>query len=298
MASVADLDRTLYQVPQTSPVVQLICKTAFDNLTDSEKRYAALVASACWRGALICTLQTSPESPYIFAMFRHAFDGACFKTSNWAPFNHDGVSSEPHSHVELEARDLQTRQEGQHVGQHDEQSNQQRWEQGHDRQRHVQNSVAGGEVDQAIPILDLEGCIRQNGGDNGHECGRPLLHDSHHPHAPERFADSGILRVWQTAELKQSYVREHGEFGADDRLDAQRAQEFGEEYRHVGSRGRKVGLQTSIIHERTGQRSAHVQEGAVVVEVAHLACSGEAHAVVGGENVEFNVDAPEIAWRV
>ena len=94
MASVADLDLTLYQVPQTSPVVQLICKTAFDNLTDSEKRYAALVASACWRGALICTLQTSPESPYIFAMFRHAFDGACFKTSNWAPFNHDGVSSD------------------------------------------------------------------------------------------------------------------------------------------------------------------------------------------------------------
>ena len=67
-------NKSLYYVPKETPVVQLICKSAFDNLNEVEKKYATMVAGASWKAALICLFQTSPESPLIFSMLRLAFD--------------------------------------------------------------------------------------------------------------------------------------------------------------------------------------------------------------------------------
>ena len=67
-------NKSLYYFPKETPVVQLICKSAFDNLSEVEKKYATMIAGASWKAALICLFQTSPESPLIFSLLRLAFD--------------------------------------------------------------------------------------------------------------------------------------------------------------------------------------------------------------------------------
>ena len=74
MSSIAN--KSLYEVPIETGIVQLICAQAFGGLSLQEKKYATFIAGASWKGALTCLFQTSPESPYIFAMLRYAFDFA------------------------------------------------------------------------------------------------------------------------------------------------------------------------------------------------------------------------------
>ena len=70
----ASFNKSLYYFPKETPVVRLICKSAFDNLSEVEKKYATMIAGASWKAALICLFQTSPESPLIFSLLRLAFD--------------------------------------------------------------------------------------------------------------------------------------------------------------------------------------------------------------------------------
>ena len=74
MSSIAN--KSLYEIPIETGIVQLICAQAFGGLSLQEKKYATFIAGASWKGALTCLFQTSPESPYIFAMLRYAFDFA------------------------------------------------------------------------------------------------------------------------------------------------------------------------------------------------------------------------------
>ncbi|CAL7951208.1 unnamed protein product [Xylocopa violacea] len=66
-------DITLYTLPNNQPVVTLECDTAFNALTKDEKLYAHYLSKAAWNGGLIVFVQTSPESPLIFALVHKVF---------------------------------------------------------------------------------------------------------------------------------------------------------------------------------------------------------------------------------
>lgn len=68
-------DLSLYIIPTDTPVSGLDCTEAFNGLTDKEKLYAHYFGRASWEGALICLLQTSPESPGIFLLLQELFRG-------------------------------------------------------------------------------------------------------------------------------------------------------------------------------------------------------------------------------
>ncbi|XP_051170510.1 dipeptidyl peptidase 3-like isoform X1 [Leptopilina boulardi] len=64
---------SLYTLPNNQPVVYLECTKAFDALTDREKLYAHYLSQAAWNGSLITFIQTSPESPLLFALLHQVF---------------------------------------------------------------------------------------------------------------------------------------------------------------------------------------------------------------------------------
>lgn len=67
------VDITLYTLPNNQPVVAVECETAFKAMTQSEKLYAHYLSQAAWNGGLIVLIQTSPESPLIFALLHKIY---------------------------------------------------------------------------------------------------------------------------------------------------------------------------------------------------------------------------------
>ena len=90
----AELDLSPYLIPSDTPISKLDCLEAFNGLNEKEKRYAYHLSKASWEGALICLLQTSPESPAIFMLFQRVFGGQDMSALREAAVNGSGGLTE------------------------------------------------------------------------------------------------------------------------------------------------------------------------------------------------------------
>ena len=67
-----------FTIPNSVPVNQLECRSAFDGLTDEERKYAHFLSRAAYEGGLIVLLQTSSESAAIFMLLQSLFSEQTF----------------------------------------------------------------------------------------------------------------------------------------------------------------------------------------------------------------------------
>ena len=88
----ADFDLSPYIIPSDTPISKLDCLEAFNGLSDKEKLYAYHLSKASWEGAVICLLQTSPESPGIFMLFQRVFGGQDMSSLREAAVNGAGLT--------------------------------------------------------------------------------------------------------------------------------------------------------------------------------------------------------------
>lgn len=64
---------SFYTLSNNQPIVQLDCRSAFNSLSSKEKKYAHFLSQASVYGGLIALVQTSHESPIIFAILHKIF---------------------------------------------------------------------------------------------------------------------------------------------------------------------------------------------------------------------------------
>lgn len=66
-------DLLAYVISLDTPISRLESREAFESLSEKEKHYCHFLSRASWEGAVICLLQTSPESAPIFLLLKELF---------------------------------------------------------------------------------------------------------------------------------------------------------------------------------------------------------------------------------
>ncbi|KAH3854367.1 dipeptidyl peptidase 3-like [Dreissena polymorpha] len=69
----------LHYVKPNTEFHMLECSSAFNKLSEREKKYAHYMSRACWYGGLIILYQVSPESPAIFVLLHKLFKRQTFQ---------------------------------------------------------------------------------------------------------------------------------------------------------------------------------------------------------------------------
>ncbi|VDK42649.1 unnamed protein product [Anisakis simplex] len=67
------VDKSMFTLPNSTPVCALDCVDAFNSLSEKEKRYTHYLSKASFDGSLIVFCQVSPESPALFIILYRLF---------------------------------------------------------------------------------------------------------------------------------------------------------------------------------------------------------------------------------